>query len=256
MRYLIILPLFIIGLFLVSCSSGELSRLRSENAQLRNALQEYQPEITAMHTMNAWLDSIDVNRHSFRDHRNTTLASHTVSSRLRGVNRYVITSQERLERAEEALRQSEQTVSGCQMMIDALRSEVGIRNEEIKDLKESLSIYQRSHISLTHNTAARQDSLAGLREDLLLLQAKVDGLVTHLRLKEGDAMYAKARAVQEAVQRSKATSSQKREAYREALEVYKKAFSLGNQEAAESIQELEWMLLTDPELHPVKRSIL
>ena len=256
MHHRSILILFIAGLFLMSCSSRETLRLRAENARLRKALEEYQPELTAMRNMNAWLDSIDINRHSPRDDRNSTPAPRAVSSRLRDVNRYVITSEEKLTGLEDALHQSKQMLSGYQQVIGALQDELNIRDEQIEDLKASLSVYQHAHRSLTQNVIIRQDSLTAMREDLSLLQAKMDGLLAHLRLKEGDAMYAKAKATQEVAQRSKTTATWKREAYREALEVFKKAFSLGNQEAADSIAELEWVLLTDPELHTGEPSTL
>lgn len=249
MRHRSILILFVAGLFLMSCSSRELSRLRAENARLRKALEEYQPEVRAMRNMNAWLDSIDVNRHSPRDDRSSTPARRAINSRLQDVNRYVVASEEKLAGLENELQETKQALSSYEVIIDTLQREVRARDEQVEDLKASLSVYEHAHRSLTHNVSIRQDSLTAMHEDLALLQAKMDGLLAHLRLKEGDAMYAKAKATQEIAQRSKARVAKKRDGYREALEVFKKAFSLGNQEAADSIAELEWMLLTDPELH-------
>lgn len=251
MHHRSILILFIAGLFLMSCSSRELARLRAENAQLRKALEEYQPEeMMAMNNMNAWLDSIDINRHSQPvEAENSTSAPRTVSARLTDVNKYVITSEEKLTGLEDSLHQSKLALSNYQSIVGELQDQVNARDEQIEDLKASLSVYELAHRSLTNNINVRQDSLAAMHEDLALLQAKMDGLMTHLRLKEGDAMYAKAKATQEIAQRSKTTGTWKRDAYSEALEVFKKAFSLGNQDAADSIAELEWMLLTDPELH-------
>lgn len=249
MRHGSILILFIVGLFLMSCGSDELSRLRAENAALRKALEEYQPEIEAMRNMNAWLDSIDVNRHSTHsDEGNSEPVPQAVSSRLQDVNRYVITSEEKLTRFEDSLHQSKQALYRFELMISELEHEVNVRDERIEDLKSSLSVYEQAHRSLTHNIIIRQDSLTAMHEDLALLQAKMDGLIAHLRIKEGDAIYAKGKAAEELVKRSRAPIAQKRDGYREALEVFKKAFSLGNQEAADSIAELEWRLLTDPEL--------
>lgn len=250
MRHGSILILFIAGLFLMSCGSDELSRLRAENAELRKALEEYQPEIEAMRNMNAWLDSIDVNRQSpHSDDGNSDPAPRAVSSRLQDVNRYVITSEEKLTRFEDSLHQSKQALSRYEVMIGEMEHEVNLRDEYIEDLKASLSVYQHAQRSLTQSTIVRQDSLTAMHEELALLQAKMDGLIAHLRIKEGDAIYAKGKAAEEVVKRSRATIAQKRDGYREALEVFKKAFSLGNQEAADSIAELEWRLLTDPELH-------
>jgi Tfp pilus assembly protein PilO len=241
----------IIALLLMRCGSGEISRLRSENERLRNALQEYQPDIAAMYSMRAQLDSIDINRNAFRPAMSSVPSAEAVRSRLRDINRYVITSGQELTRFEDDLRLSQKAVSSYKLMIDALKSEIVIRDEEISDLRAALSVYQRANTWLTYNAVRQKDSVDLLGQDLALLEAKISGIITHLRIREGDVMYARGKAAQEAARRAGTKASQKRDAYREALEVYKKAYSLGKQEAMESIEELEWILLTDPELHPL-----
>ena len=64
-------------------------------------------------------------------------------------------------------------------------------------------------------------------------------MVKNFKVSEAEAYYARAQSVEEAARRTKLARHKRRETYREALELYKKAFSLGKTEAKENINQLE-----------------
>ena len=77
------------------------------------------------------------------------------------------------------------------------------------------------------------------QQELLLLEARIEAMVNSFKVTEADAYYARARAVEEAAKRTKLAPQKKNDTYREALELYKRALSLGKQEAKEDIADLE-----------------
>jgi hypothetical protein len=72
-----------------------------------------------------------------------------------------------------------------------------------------------------------------------LLDQKVKNMVTEFQVSEADAYFARAKAVEEAANRTRLAPRKKKETYREALELYKKALSLGKKEAQAKITVLE-----------------
>jgi hypothetical protein len=58
-------------------------------------------------------------------------------------------------------------------------------------------------------------------------------------MNEADSYFARATAVEEAANRTKLAPRKKKETYKEAIELYKKALSMGKQEAQDKITALE-----------------
>jgi hypothetical protein len=72
-----------------------------------------------------------------------------------------------------------------------------------------------------------------------LIEARVQEIMIQGKMSEADAYYARAQAVEEAANRTKLAPRKKKETLREAVELYKKALSLGKNEAQDNITSLE-----------------
>ena len=59
------------------------------------------------------------------------------------------------------------------------------------------------------------------------------------KMSEGDSYFARGAAVEEAANRTKLAPRKKKDTLKEALELYKKALSLGNDKAQAKVDELE-----------------
>ena len=75
--------------------------------------------------------------------------------------------------------------------------------------------------------------------ELLFLESRIQALAHNFKVREADAYYARALAVEETAKRTKLAPHKRRETYKEALELYKKALSLGNVAARGDIARLE-----------------
>jgi hypothetical protein len=76
-------------------------------------------------------------------------------------------------------------------------------------------------------------------QELALIEARVQELMIQSKMTEADAYFARAQAVEEAANRTKLAPRKKKETLKEAVELYKKALSMGKNEAQEKITELE-----------------
>lgn len=232
--------------FLMSCNSTEIKELRAENDSLRHELQVRQEFVTVMRDVQSLIDSIDSSRRILRTSLTEGTSVANVTSRLEDINRYIQMTVEKIASLEKNLKVSSNEANAYLMMVDALKGEVEIRESEIQALEDNVASLQQENSDLLQVNKFQEAELADMQskvtakqQELRLLEAKVDQMVENLQISEAEALYARARAVEEAARRTKLAPSKKKETYREALELYKKAYSLGKQEARQNISELE-----------------
>jgi chromosome segregation ATPase len=237
--------LFFGVLSLVSCNK-EAERLKAENDSLRNELNTRYSVVVTMRDVKILIDSIDHSRNVLKVDLDKGTTYEDFTDRLKDINQYVIKTEEKLTFIENELRQSKGEASAYMMMVAALKDELVIRAEEIAKLEEQVNNYKSENKGLIQTVKVQQDALTDMhtqiavkQQELSLLEAKVTELVDNFQVSEAEAFYARAKAVEEAANRTKLAPHKKKETYREALELYKKALSLGKAEAQEKITVLE-----------------
>ena len=88
--------------------------------------------------------------------------------------------------------------------------------------------------------ADKQTQIEAKTQELAFIEARVQELMIQSKVSEADAYYfTRAVAVEEAANRTKLAPRKKKETLKEAVELYKKALSLGKNEAQAKIDELE-----------------
>jgi len=141
---------------------------------------------------------------------------------------------------EKQLKLMRDTAMAYLMMIDALKSEVNIKEGELQELRSYMTKYQFENRVL-------QDSLARKESAPRMALRVMDSSQNEITLEKNLDIdyYAAAQRVEAAARRILFSPVRKKEYLREALEVYKKAYSLGRKEAAGNIVELENLLFPD-----------
>jgi chromosome segregation ATPase len=247
MPHRFISPLLIsIVLILCACESKETDRLRVENDSLRTELVSKNEMVTVMKAVKDLIDSIDMSRKVLRMDLNEGMTSDQVTLRLRDINGYVKSTQDKIKNIESRLKSTDKKANGYMMMMDALKSELGIRVQEVASLEAAVEEYKKENEGLVKTVKLQQAEMAEMQskieekqQELALLDEKVKGMVSEFKVTEADAYYARAKAVEEAANRTRLAPRKKKETYREALELYKKALSLGKKEAQKNITALE-----------------
>lgn len=247
MRLKLALPsLLILAALMTGCNTQEIARLQSENDSLRNELSSRHNVLTSLKDVSGLLDSIDASRHSLRTNLSEGTSYEEFTSRLKSINEFVKMSEEKINMIQAALKNSKHEASAYLMLVDALKSEVQIRVDEIVKLEQEVSKYQAENEGLLEAIKMKEDEVKEInikisqkQQELLLLESRIEAMAKNFKVTEADAYYARARAVEEAANRTKLAPSKKRETYKEALELYKRALSLGKQEAKVDIASLE-----------------
>jgi chromosome segregation ATPase len=238
--------LFVIILFSACGSKEENERLRVENDSLRNELETRHEMVGIMRDVKGLIDSIDASRHLLRTDLNEGMSYNNFSERLKGINDYVKKTETKLKTVEKELRSSNRKVNSYLLMMDALKSELEIRVQEVNSLEATVAQYKAENKGLIETVKLQKTEMADMQtkidtkqQELKLLEAKVGEMVDKFKVSEAEAYYARAKAVEEAANKTRLAPRKKKETYKEALELYKKSLSLGKKEARANITQLE-----------------
>ncbi len=233
-------------LLLASCGTKEIERLKAENDSLRSVLADNQKVMVVMTDVKSLLDSIDVSRHLLRVdlHEGTTIDN--FNSRLSEINGYVKQTETKIADLTKEMKEAKHDASAYFLMMDALKDELAMSVKEVEELQASVEQFKAENKGLINTVKLQEQQMTELKiqlvagqQEIAFIEAKVTEMVSNFKVSEADALYARAKAVEEAANRTKLAPRKKKETYKEALELYKKALSLGKVEAKQNITTLE-----------------
>lgn len=234
------------GILLTGCGTKEKVALQAQVDSLRVELEASQRMTNTLMEVGMLMDSIDANRQLLRINmvEGTTYDDYT--SRMRDINNYVKETEKKIDDLEKALRKAQGNASAYARQIKKLKEDLQIKTNEIVALQEQVEKYRNENknlISLAEMQSAelsdKEAKIMAKEAELALIEARIQELMIQSKVSEADALYARALAVEEAANRTKLAPKKKKETLKEALDLYKKAFSLGKKEAEAKITELE-----------------
>lgn len=235
-----------IGGLMMGCGGAENTKLQSQVDSLKFELQTTQELAQTLTDVGVLMDSIDANRQLLRVNMVEGTTYDDYSSRMKDINNYVKDTQGKIEDLEKALKKSKGTSNAFSATIKKLKADLEERSKEITNLQgqvEQLSNENRNLITTTELQEAelsdKEAQIEAKGQELALIEARVQEIMIQSKMSEADSYYARGEAVEEAANRTKLAPKKKKETLKEALELYKKAQSLGNANAQAKIVLLE-----------------
>ena len=232
--------------FLSSCDNKEKEQLRSQVDSLRRELQTSQQMAETLTEVGTLMDSIDASRQLLRVNMVEGTTYDDYSSRMKDLNSYVKETQTKISALEKSLKNSKANASAYSKTIEKLKADLAARTTEIAMLQEQVEKYRSENENLINTVglqeaeiADKQSQIEAKAQELALIEARVQELMIQSKMSEADAYFTRGQAVEEAANRTKLAPRKKKETLREAVELYKKALSLGKTEAQAKIDELE-----------------
>jgi chromosome segregation ATPase len=229
---------------LLSCT-GEKEKLQTQVDSLKAELQTSQQFASTLQEVGTLMDSIDANRQLLKVNmvEGTTYDDYT--ARMKDINNYVKDTQEKIEDLEKALKKSKGSASTYAAMVTKLKSDLEVRNKEIATLQGQVEELKSSNQNLITTVGLQEAELsdkeaqiAAKQQELALIDAKIQEMMVQSKMSQGDSFFAQGQALEEAANRTKLAPKKKKETLKEALELYKKAQSLGNDKAQAKVDEL------------------
>lgn len=235
-----------VALLLLSCDAKKSERLQAENDSLRNELEKRYSVMVMMKDITVLLDSIDESRNALHINLREGTTYEEVTDRLTDINKYVKRTSDKIMSMEQDLRSAKGESDAYLMMVVALKDELSMRAAEVAQLEKQVVDYQQENKGLVKTVKLQEHELANMhvlistkKQELNLLEAKVEEMVDNFKVSEAEAYFARGQAIEEAAKRTKLAPGKKKETYKEALALYKKAFELGKQDAQAKVTELE-----------------
>ncbi len=230
----------------MGCGGAENTKLQSQVDSLKFELQTTQELAQTLTDVGVLMDSIDASRQLLRVNMVEGTTYDDYSSRMKDINNYVKDTQSKIEDLEKALKKSKGSSNAFSAAIKKLKADLEERSKEITNLQgqvEQLSNENRNLITTTELQEAelsdKEAQIEAKGQELALIEARVQEIMIQSKMSEADSYYARGEAVEEAANRTKLAPKKKKETLKEALELYKKAQSLGNANAQAKIVLLE-----------------
>jgi chromosome segregation ATPase len=244
LRKLLIVISFAAGL--LACGKEEKERLKSQVDSLMIELETSQAMAQTLTEVGDMMDSIDASRQLLRVDMSEGTTYSDYKSRMRDINAYVKETQNKIEELEKTLKTSKANSNAFAKSIKQLKADLANKTQEIAALQEQVDKYRNENQNLITTEGMQEAEMVDKTpeietktQELALIEARVQELMIQSKMTEADAYYARGQAVEEAAARTKLAPRKKKETLREAVELYKKALSLGKVEAEERIAALE-----------------
>ncbi len=229
---------------LMSCG-GENEKLKLQVDSLKSELKTSQQFVTTLQDVGVLMDSIDANRRLLNLNmvEGTTYDDYT--SRMKDINNYVKDTQRKIDDLEQSLKKSKGTIGAYAGTIKKLKADLEQKNAEIISLQGKVDELKTTNQSLITTVGLQEAELSdkeskilAKEQELALIEAKIQSLMIQSKLSEADSYYARGEAVEEAANRTKLAPRKKKQTLKDAIDLYKKALSLGNDKAQAKIDEL------------------
>jgi chromosome segregation ATPase len=234
------------AILLASCGANERAELQSQVDSLNIELENSQRMANTLVEVGALMDSIDASRQMLRLNMAEGTSYDDYSARMRELNQYVKDTQKKIDNLEKELSKSQGNAATYARQIKKLKDDLQAKTKEVVALQEMVEKYRNENQNLVNlaemqgaEIADKEIQIMAKEQELALIEARIQELMIQSKVSEADAYFARAQAVEEAANRTKLAPRKKKETLEEALELYKKALSLGHQDAQQKIAALQ-----------------
>ncbi len=241
MKHLILA--FALMLFLFSCDTKEKTALQDKVDSLSVQLTASKKAEAGMNEVGILIDSIDASRKSLQLKMVEGSSYADYVSRLQAINMYVVETELKLAALEKTTANSSKESAAS---VRRLKADLAKRSEEIVELQKQIATLRDENLAawakVNHRDSVLliKDQVIKVNEsDIVSLERLVNDTQTENKVAVANLYFDQARALEMAANRTQFAPRKKKEARREALELYKLSLSLGKLEAQAKIDELE-----------------
>jgi hypothetical protein len=234
---------FILAVVLFGCDTKEKARLQSSVDSLNSLVVESRKQELALDQVGIMLDSIDYSREVLRVRIVEGISYADYIDRLKEINTQIKYSQAKIRALETNLKNGKAASSAT---IRRLKADLELKSQEIIALQLDVINLREQNGSMRASLSQKDSTISSQSETIRLRNLEVSSLQTLVsdineqnRIKVAGLYFAQASALETAANRTKFAPRKKKETRREALELYRLSYSLGNEDALAKIEILE-----------------
>ena len=227
---------------LFSCDTKEKERLQARIDSLNTELSASNKIAEQLKEVDVLIDSIDLSRRVLRANVVEGTSYDNYASRLKDINKHIKDTQLKITELEKSSKNSKALSSS----IKRLKTDLELRAQEIAALQMEVSKVRSENesmaIAITKKDStllAKEDVIKVREADIVKFEASMRDSTEKNRIAMADLYYNQAKALEIVADRTNFAPRKKKQAMREAVELYKISLSLGKKEAQERISALE-----------------
>ncbi|MCZ8217407.1 MAG: hypothetical protein O9262_14275 [Cyclobacteriaceae bacterium] len=226
-----------------SCDNKKVTQLEKKVDSLNVQLVSSREVEESMNEVGALIDSIDASRSDLRIKMIEGSSYADYVARLREINNYVQRTEAKLDALENSAKKSSKSSASA---IKRLKADLKKTSDELLELQTQLATMREENLRLW-TKVNQKDSMLSIQDQVIKMKegdvASLERLVNDTnaanKLAVADLYYAQAEALETVANRTQFAPRKKKQARREALELYRLSLSLGKVEAQSKIDELE-----------------
>jgi chromosome segregation ATPase len=241
-----LLVIVAVALSIIGCDKAEKEALQKQVDSLNIELERSHQMSQTLTEVGTLMDSIDASRQLLRIDMVEGTTYEDYAARMKDLNAYIKETQSKIQTLEKSLGSSKANAAGFSRTIKKLKADLETKSQDIAMLQEQVEKYRNENQNLVTTVelqdaeiADKQSQIESKSQELALIEARVQELMIQSKISEADAFYTRAVAVEEAANRTKLAPRKKKQTLKEAVELYRKALSLGKNEAQAKINAIE-----------------
>ncbi|TRX57690.1 hypothetical protein FNH22_14860 [Fulvivirga sp. M361] len=231
---------------LVGCvPKQESAQLQSKVDSLQYELETARKAVTVLQEVGALMDSVDAARNDLSMDMEVGTNYEDYKTRMENIQSYIRQTEQKLDALQGELEKSDANRNAYTGTVKKLRRDLAARNKEVQSLQDQVVGYKSENQDLITTLNLKSDELekkeqeiALRKEELALIEARIEELRKTSKTTEADAYYARAEAMEEVANRTKLAPKKKKESYKEALTLYQESLVLGRIDAQDKIDAL------------------
>lgn len=236
-----------VAALLTGCGNqAEKETLQKQVDSLSLELERSHQMSQALTEVGTLMDSIDASRQLLRVNMVEGTTYSDYAARMKDLNAYIKDTQKKIDDLEKSVKSSKANANAFSRTIKKLKADLESKTQEITLLQEQVEKYRNENQNLVTTVELQDAELAdkevlieSKNQELAFIEARIQELMIQSKVSEADAYYTRAVAVEETANRTRLAPRKKKETLKEAVELYRKALSLGKNEAEAKITEIE-----------------
>ena len=231
-----------VAVALISCDRGEKARLQTKVDSLSTELQASKQFEDQMKEVNTLIDSIDATRKVLRANVVEGTSYDNYSSRLKDVNLYLKDTQKKIAELEKTAKGARNMSSAIKRMkadLELRANEVAALQMEVTKMRNENQSMAAAIVKKDSTLLAKEDVIKVREADIAAFEASMRDTNEKNRVAMADMYYNQAKTLETVADRTNFAPRKKKQAMRDAIELYKISLSLGKEEAQKRISVLE-----------------
>jgi chromosome segregation ATPase len=232
---------------MTSCGNEKLQiKIAELEAELDSSKNTTEQLSTQFQKVDLLIDSITRSESyiAFNLETGTSFQDHV--DRLRGLSAFIEYTRQKMIKLEQRMADETNENTALHMLIGKMRKELENKDKIITRLRKQVNEYEAENEELIKLVDLQQKEIIDIEQQLKIRMTALDKAEQNIEeLKSekekilANAFYEKAIAVEEIANRTNFAPQKKKEAYEEALNLYKMAFNAGRKDAQQKITALE-----------------